>query len=122
MSGATWLKEHYPIPASEVSGQDAVQHSLQKWRGLRPEALDKHHCFLDRLRVKDKSTQEEVLFIDSGSCSLCTWYANHVPRCVDCPLYKKRDWACDMGLHAPWITFTRDSDPEPMIRILESCL
>lgn len=37
MSLDTWKAEFYSIPAEEVAAKDAIQHSLTKWIGLRPE-------------------------------------------------------------------------------------
>lgn len=39
MSLKTWKLEFYPVEASTVSKEDALDHSLRKWEGLTEENL-----------------------------------------------------------------------------------
>lgn len=41
MSLAAWKAEHYPVDAANVPAEEAVAHSLRKWRGLRPRVLER---------------------------------------------------------------------------------
>lgn len=47
MSLETWKEEFYKIPAEECIKEQALDHSITKWEGLRPENLQKHGLFLD---------------------------------------------------------------------------
>lgn len=144
MSLESWKAEFYPIPASETTEEQAVDHSLQKWLGLLPENLAKHDC-----HIEDSSVVEightpclgNHVFIDSSSCSLCHHFCDmsacnsgdDESPCIECPLYKARgDVACDdetseewnNSQKSPWHAFTLtfddySYDPKPMIHWLK---
>lgn len=94
MSIQTWMGEFFPIPqpidtaSMNMTWEQACQHSLQKWTGLRPENLQKHHVILrpevlDGSRpplcvVSEMHAEKENLFdvehkleICGESCALC---------------------------------------------------
>lgn len=96
MSEQSWIEEFYPLSATEAANlaetEDddliAVDHSLQKWKGLRDESLSKHG--LDKPPV--------TVFADT--CSLCVRFmdedAEEDDKCSSCPLYQARSgFACD---------------------------
>lgn len=109
-----WLKEFYPVDASNVPKSEAVAHSLQKWRGLRPEALVKYG--LDCAPIP----------IDGDSCALCEHYLDPEGYaenfCKTCPLKLALGRFCDAGNRAPWQAWAYLENPEPMIEALEETL
>lgn len=119
MSLDTWKAEFYPIPAEEVAAKDAIQHSLTKWIGLRPENLSKHNLEIGVFQIVDAHT---VFAIDSSACSLC---ARNPLSCAPCPIaeykstksiYKKRTCCPEYD------AFGREHDPEPMIDLLQQTI
>lgn len=45
MSLKSWINQYYRVPAENLKGATALksaQHSLQKWKGLLPDAMKKH--------------------------------------------------------------------------------
>ena len=132
MSIETWKAEFYPIAAEHTNKGGAIDHSLQKWLGLRPENLAKHEVELFEGMVIELGDADciNAVVIDGGSCSLCHHYLDHdwdendhETACYDCPLCKVRGGQCDDEIEeewendklAPWQAFTRDEDREPMI-------
>jgi len=120
MSLESWKQEFYPVEARDVLKASAIEHSLQKWKGLRPENLQKHN--LSAFAMMDHQ------FVSGASCALCTHYLEpahqDIPRCTECPLYKLRGgYPCDVEtpseILSPYSAWTDDSDPEPMIALLE---
>lgn len=105
-----WIKEFYPVEASEVSKKNALLHSLRKWRGLTKENLSKH------------GLSSSPIPIDSGSCALCYYYIND--ECKKCPLYILRNGiSCDEltedETNSPYGYFLDEKDPTLMIDLLE---
>lgn len=127
MSFATWKKEFYPcVPDPKWDDIKCLEHSIQKWIGLRPENLDKHGVIFDWMGVHERanSISLEIAF---SSCACCiraeatheahiadtcshveteegcndceplTGHA-HEQYCEYCPLYQSRGgFACDIG-------------------------
>lgn len=140
MTIKSWKKEFYPVPAYDCPEDQAIEHSLQKWIGLRPENLKKHKVqylaesgtVIDLNAVND----EDALCIDGESCALCTHHLDHNDTlCEPCPLYEARGgFACDTqtpsefgkGIDAPYQAMSneqwQDGTPEPMIYWLEVTL
>lgn len=124
MTLSTWKTEFYPTEASECSKEDAIEHSLRKWSGLRKEALERHEAYSSHSgNVIDGSGG--VIFVGANNCALCHHFYDEdtYPACSACPLAKSRNGApCDsknLGeSSAPWFHWTRNSDPEPMIAAL----
>ena len=119
MSLESWKKKYYPVEAVDVSPENALDHSLQKWEGLRPEILTEH-----ALEVVDIYVQEingsAWMAINSNTCALCVEYA--LGGCMTCPLFKVLGKKCDSGKMSPYMRFFNDSDPEPMIEALKKCM
>ena len=115
MSLETWKEEFYFVDASEVPVEQAIQHSLRKWIGLRQENLDKHGVSIEGKRIYGEDGR---LFISESSCALCRYYLEDYSNCRHCPLYTVLGRSCDSGRSAPYQQFVLDGDPEPMIRAL----
>ena len=120
MSLESWKQEFYPVEARDVLKASAIGHSLQKWKGLRSENIRKHEVPVRSWRNNN--------FVCGASCALCTHYLEParppLPRCTECPLYKLRGgYPCDFEtpseILSPYSAWTDDSDPEPMIALLE---
>lgn len=110
MSLETWKKEFYFIDARAVPVEQAVEHSLRKWIGLRRENLDKHGVSIEGKRIYGEDGR---LFISESSCALCWYYIEN--HCCHCPLYAVLGRPCDSSRSAPYQQFIFDRNPEPMI-------
>ena len=138
MSLETWKKEFYPVeadsPEAQASARAAIEHSLRKWRGLRPEALLKHEVRLEGPYNKEvvddcADAEDESQFISSRSCALCIRFDDADGNCDGCPIVKVSGMACDLkdederGPDASaWEMYIYYADPEPMIAQLEKAL
>lgn len=118
MSLKTWKEEFYPIDAGYVSEEDAVEHSLRKWIGLRKGNLDKHSVSNGYLGVSDG---DDYVYIDSSTCALCQRYFDDeaVNECASCPLFDLLGKRCDNGDASPFVIWGECENPEPMIAALE---
>jgi hypothetical protein len=122
MTLQTWKEEFYPIDAKYVSKEDAVEHSLRKWIGLRAENLSKHGVNATYSRVYDGDGvcgEDEMMYIDDESCALCVHYIEN--ECSACPLFGLLGRSCDKGdeIISEYASFVRFGNPEPMITALE---
>lgn len=119
MSLKSWLEEFYPVPASEVSKEDALEHSIQKWNGLLPENLEKHQVSYRWEEVQ--SWNENELFyplsISSTSCALCQHWYDENKGCPECPLVKAGHICCE-EFGSAWRD--RYNNPARMIAELEN--
>lgn len=114
MSLKSWRAEFYPVDATEVSTKDALEHSIQKWKGLLPANLEKHYVIHYDNEVVDPSG--DSLDIDSTSCALCHhWWDGHF-YCPQCPLVKAGFRCCNLQGSA-WRE--RYDNPERMVSELE---
>lgn len=134
MSIKTWKAEFYPYSAHLCTRENAAEHSLQKWRGLSKENLEKHGCVFVFGAVVDISyLKNEPMFprhslgIDSDSCGLCKIYYQYDSRdkkttpeqaCDTCPLKLANGHGCN-DLGSEWKLFWQDNSPEAMIEALE---
>lgn len=98
MSLQSWKEEFYPTKALEFYSAlepskeevlKAVEHSLNKWRGLLFENKEKHQVFILTGAKKLVSNDDvnnvlhkDAVYIDSSSCSLCCMYEQDCDRCV----------------------------------------
>lgn len=119
----TWKAEFYPQEASKVPIENAVAHSLQKWRGLTEENLTKHnlkHNSTSGFHIRRRGGAEPKVFtVDSGSCALCVYYYSDKTNCRACPLVKHLGARCDES-GQPFNTYIKNGDPSPMIAALEA--
>ena len=138
MTVKTWIDEFYPKPATDTTPGEALQHSLTKWQGLKPENLKRHNvrvsAFADVVGI-DLDDQMDNLSVDGTTCALCHHFLSHkdehLDRCEPCPLSIVRgktpcDNERDDEEFAPWYAFRideeRPNNPEPMIYWLEKAL
>lgn len=150
MSFATWKKEFYPVkPSKRMTTIQAIEHSIQKWEGLRKENLDKHDVRLDYSMRNVVGEGREHLDIDTKSCALCVKFMREDTYddkgiyigepCQNCPLYisrggypcdrvteKERERAMDKGLFSydqhPFGQLCEHANPKPMIAALKKTL
>lgn len=142
MSLETWKAEFYPIAACDTKEEDAIAHSLQKWKGLTHENLAKHNVRLNYYGwVVEKDavdhSADRAVVINGSTCSLCHHFLNSASDenwdyeespCETCPLYKARgDVACDKERmdeeEAPWYEFRYETpNPDPMIFWLQKAV
>lgn len=148
MSLESWEAEFCPIAADAVATDpsatniDLLEHSLNKWRGLRKANVVKH----DGCQNDASLVFKDGKFVVSGySCALCaryTAYQNPAMKqdrkqdCEECPLAMIRNGTqCDSqtaheeesNIDAPYMAYVYPSgsdwgDPEPMIDWLEKAL
>lgn len=117
MSKDTWLKTFYPKPAAAVPADEAVEHSLRKWIGLRDVNKRAHRI------------PKIPIVVGADSCALCCHY-QFPDDCGRCPLaYARGGAACDelhplLDIHgpAPWQEWVTHNNPEPMIYWLTQAL
>ena len=126
MSLKTWKKEFYPVPASKVSKENAVAHSLKKWQGLTKTNLKKHSVIhdVDHNKITDG---KDFLGIEASSCALCCHHYESGPGCPTCPLSIARGVvecaSCTPREEtAPYSYWVFHSNPAPMIRWLKKAL
>lgn len=93
MSLKSWLDAFYPIPADEVSKEDALEHSIRKWKGLLPVNLAKHQVLYRWEEVQ--SRDESGLPISASSCALCRHWYDADSGCPECPLVKAGHICCE---------------------------
>jgi flagellar basal body P-ring protein FlgI len=131
MSLKTWKKEFFGgLSRAKRSEKAAVEHSLKKWIGLRPENLAKHGVkTLSLSYFPDDVTSDAIasddtaqLIINSESCALC---ARHSCDCEKCSITQQRlGYDCDqlspVEMLSPFSAWRRNSDPEPMIEVLQA--
>lgn len=137
MSLKTWKAEFYPKkPSKSMSTREAIEHSIQKWIGLRRGNLKKHGV----VRGWPGTSIGAVgtisgMNIDTESCALCkkffqspwAFVAGGIVEvkqgCPKCPLTLVLGHTCDYTSEAPygkWVS--GGSNPEPMIRALKKAL
>ena len=132
-----WVDRHYPVPArtekATATPLAAVNHSLAKWKGLRPENLEAAGIYYLEGRDLVDAEENHILRISGDSCSLCVKYVkprNDGEECDDCPLYQvSMEENGDHPCHGRSSLFEEyiegdpdmgDCDPEPMISMLEA--
>lgn len=129
MSLESWKAEFYPIRAENVPKEDALEHSIRKWEGLRKENLEKHGLYKDCTAIYEESSFRSW-YISSDSCALCHQYLNpngpftsERDKCKECPLFKTNgNCRCDRSKtqsESLFSSFTIHDNPEPMIEALK---
>lgn len=131
MTIKTWKAEFYPIDASKCSAENALAHSLQKWRGLLPENREKHGLSTGGTFIRELTGRKAYLgyFMGSDTCALCSVFyeKRQTFGCSTCPLAKSRDGVpCDKwsrkhdGEDADSLWYRSLHDPECMVVALEN--
>ena len=117
-----WITKYYPKEAKLVSRKDALEHSILKWSGLFPEILKEYN--IKKTHDCSYITSDGLRFmsINAYSCALCVhyWGASRDRLCKTCPLAIVRgNVPCDQAdvgeLEAPFETFVKHGNPEPML-------
>lgn len=121
MSIKTWKEEFYLVDARDVPKEEALAHSIKKWRGLTPENLAKHDLRRLGSYLHDDYGACAYFGIDTSSCALCTHYYSP-GECYGCPLYQHLGARCDNDLDSPYGIFVGDGDPKPMIVALKGSI
>lgn len=94
MSIESWKAEFYPVEAKDVPKEQAVQHSIKKFEGLREENLKRHGVYNSLNYLTDGY---EKFYFNGDNCALCEYHnALSDGSCETCTLCKVRDnVACD---------------------------
>jgi len=122
LNGEDWMEKYYPVGAetlADASDIECTQHSLNKWRGLTKEVLEKYGLIVYIHIIKGDNYK---FYIDCGSCALCQKYIEKISSCRNCPLCKQLGSACDYMYDSPYNIFTKKGNPLPMIEALEKTL
>lgn len=90
MSYKTWKKEFYPVPASRVKKDSAVDASILKWTGCLPKNLAKHGLTRDESTLYDDDDRD-CMELQDKTCALCKHYYEFdedtcALTCPKCPL------------------------------------
>lgn len=146
MSLQSWKKEFYPVEAEDVAAATdsgdlvLLNHSLQKWIGLRDENMIKHNVYKGcSVTIYDSENYE--FEVNSKTCALCHIHYRFVDgegsACKTCPLFKVRGSRCDILtdeeevenefgtgaiITSPWDSYVDNEDPEPMIKLIEEAI
>lgn len=145
MSLKTWKEEFYQKnPSKKMSTLEAVEHSLQKWEGLRKQNLKKHEIrpSWDNREIRNDKVSEN-LEISTKTCALCVKFYDEdysdvdSETCTKCPLYISRGgYACDKETpdedeldlgediynKHPFSRWCDSANPMPMIKELKKTL
>lgn len=130
MSLNSWKREFYKgrIKQAAKDPLTAVEHSLQKWKGLKDKHLANHGLVQFCSALHNPDTGKEFC-IDNSSCALCrfvelantTGLADDSGRytCDPCPIVKATGSKCD-GVGSPYSAWLKYKDPQPMIQVLKA--
>lgn len=131
MSGKTWLQEFYPVPAAKCPADQALDHSIRKWGGLRPASLEKHGVKLVWQDWYDSGffavdLGSDQLAIAADSCALCARHTDDetmTVACDECEISiaatdRERDRYGVRTCSREFDRFCKKADPEPMIKLL----
>ena len=122
MSLKTWKEEFMPTEACDTSKEEAYDHVLRKWIGLREENLRRHG--LRRFYASIRGKYNDIPYSMSVDCSTCAFCLHYLKPagvgCGSCPLFKSLGASCDRRdggypARSPYDEFLLDGNPEPMI-------
>jgi hypothetical protein len=121
MSIESWKRQYLgDFQEARQSELAAVIHALKKWRGLRASVLARHGLRVDDGDLHDK--EEHIFAIDDSSCVVCSRHR----YCLGCSLKVFRGgYNCDTKIsdsledNSPYHAWLFESNPEPMIELLE---
>lgn len=120
MSWTSWMKEFYPKKATSRSIKtdlEAVEHSIQKWKGLISKNVQKHG--LTRISYTLRGDGGKRLDADSDTCALCQRASQHDMKrdefsmCDYCPITQIT------GKNCLQTYLKADRKPYLMVRLLE---
>lgn len=124
MSIKTWKKKHYPVTAEDADQYDSIaliQHCINKWEGLLPEAVAKHKLkvgYGGDLYERDDMSSAPAFVVDAESCALCVARVHH---CQNCEITKATGKPCAGydGVFSKWV---ENYNPLPMLATLYETL
>lgn len=122
MGIASWTKKHYVVSADEAATDDitAVEHSIAKWKGLRPQVLSKHGLTVDHVGDLVSDDPDEEFSIDRSTCAMCVLDSKRARACCDSCSYREvHGEICAGREDSPYDVWTETQDPEPMIKALK---
>ena len=115
MSLESWKAEYLAVDVEDCSEEDALKHSLIKWRGLQEANLAEHKVRLDNAFLIEDDPYG-YLRIDGETCALCYHYFMtedmHRENCAKCPLV-----SCNLE----WGSFV-EGDPVPMYNKIKALI
>lgn len=126
-----WKRVHYAKTAAKTTPQEALDHSLVKWYGLRVRELEHYGLEVNQyghvVELDEYRDEVNLLEIDCTSCALCVHHFDRMgdgPRCQLCPIALSREGVpCDVEAdgerESPWQSWLQEHDPEPMLGVLE---
>lgn len=94
-----WAMTYYPMSAGECPKENAIEHSILKWRGLQKDILGNNFPPIE---------------VSSSTCALCKWHNSD--DCETCPIKIYHGRTCGVE----WANWRGDNDPAPMLKLLES--
>lgn len=127
MSLEIWKAKYYPAPAAEVSKEDALEHSIRKWQGLKATILKRHGLKYKWTSKSIVDAQGNKLIISISSCALCLHFAKGPGSCPECPLAIARSGvSCDYTTNEellskkynPWQEWILNNNHLPMLNWL----
>lgn len=128
MSIQTWKREFYPKPASKATKAEALDHSIQKWKGYLSKNLKKHQLIRNG-GILENHDGIEVFESDTTTCALCQRFMKNkrtngyssAENCVACPLFKATGKYCDNGdeTDAYARVYWHKASPKLLIQALE---
>lgn len=126
MSLQTWKDEFYQESAKNAAKRGpeaALDHSVVKWDGLKPENTEKHAVVVAGIGIEDKDEGQITFYVEGSTCALCVYNDAVNKGCAECVLAKSRDGvACDDSRdderRSPYKCWTYNADPFPMIEAL----
>lgn len=129
----SWKKCYYPVAAKDCPEEDALEHSIQKWEGLRKEVLQEYglHVDISGLSVAIADSLGNKLAINDQTCALCHHYeeGDEGVNCFRCPLRAEKvrrlhdpDELADYTLDCAreYRAWTIVDNPVPMIELLRA--
>ena len=121
MPGASLLPNNVVVFDDIRNDIHAVCWSLDKWRQLRKDCMDKHNL---QIEIDENwpiviYENDDYFVVNANSCPLCYRYLDGCKYpCEMCPLKQKLGSSCD-DYNAPFDLYFDTGDPTEMIEALE---
>jgi hypothetical protein len=136
MSLKTWQERFYPVDASDPSLDTTfkkIEHSIEKWCGLKPENLSAHGLKMAGRDIMPREDGDDVFnlprfeVVSGATCALCEAFydakgdgdeGNMITECFDCPLFKQGN-GCEATRNSPYWQSRESGDPSAILKALE---
>lgn len=97
MSLESWKEEFYPKPVRffDMTWEEAMRHSIVKWRGLQNQFLSEHRLLYNEVLHVLRDFDGNKMIFDAGNCALCM---KCNLRCEECPIVTtgaNQGYSCD---------------------------